>query len=209
MLGGGRGSERANRVADMDISRVAPVHVGEDDETHEETGEIIEAEVEETSQRRVLPTPELPCQSDIEKHREDHLPYASWCDHCVEGRGREMGHHAVETNARSVPTISFDYMFMNSKGDAVENIITDGGTDVHDDGIKVLVVKDSRSKAIFAHVVPEKGVDDRQYAVSVLMEDVQWMGYTKLILKSDNEPAIRKLLTESLTKTIGFPRSPM
>ena len=123
-------------------------------------GEIIEAEVEETNQRRVLPTPDLPSQSDQEKHREDHLPYASWCDHCVEGRGREMGHHATHSGAKSVPTISFDYMFMNSKGEACDEI-TDDGADVHKDGIKVLVVKDSKSKAIFAHVVPSKGVDDK------------------------------------------------
>ena len=31
-----------------------------------------------------------------------------------------------------------------------------------------------------------------------MVEDVKWLGYTKLTLKSDNEPAIVKLLSESL-----------
>ena len=47
-------------------------------------------------------------------------------------------------------------------------------------------------------MVPSKGIDDNKYAVSMLMDDVKWMGYTKLTLKSDNEPAILRLLSESL-----------
>ena len=34
--------------------------------------------------------------------------------------------------------------------------------------------------------------------MSSLVEDVRWLGYAKLILKSDNEPAIVKLLSEAL-----------
>ena len=30
------------------------------------------------------------------------------------------------------------------------------------------------------------------------MEDIKWLGYSKVVLKSDNEPAIVKLLTEAL-----------
>ena len=174
----------------------APILVDEVDDAQAELGEIIEAEVEEASERRVLPTPEMPCQSDIDKHREDHLPYASWCDHCVEGRGREMGHHAIDKVKHTVPTISFDYLFMNNKGEFVKK--KSESDTVPSDGINILVVKDSRSKAVFAHIVPSKGVDDKKYAVIVLMDDVKWMGYTRLTLKSDNEPAITRLLTESL-----------
>ena len=31
-----------------------------------------------------------------------------------------------------------------------------------------------------------------------IVDDVKWLGYTKIMLKSDNEKAILKLLTESL-----------
>ena len=64
--------------------------------------------------------------------------------------------------------------------------------------MKILVVRDSRSKAVFAHVAPVKGVDIRGFAVDALVGDIKWMGYTRVTLKSDNEPAIVKLLTEAL-----------
>ena len=41
-------------------------------------------------------------------------------------------------------------------------------------------------------------IHETGFAVSSLVEDVRWLGYSKLILKSDNEPAIVKLLSEAL-----------
>ena len=194
---GGRGT--GMRVEVMPVDQL-PVLANKDDEAQEEQGEIIEAEVEEADPKRVLVTPTLPSQSDVDKHREDHLPYASWCDHCVEGRGREMGHPAVDRSARAISTISFDYLFMNNKGEFVERKKGDDEVDAETvkNGVKILVVKDSKNKAVFAHVVPSKGIDVKQFAVSVLLDDIKWLGYVRLTLKSDNEPAIVKLLTESL-----------
>ena len=31
-----------------------------------------------------------------------------------------------------------------------------------------------------------------------IVDDVKWLGYTKVVLKTDNEPAILKLLQETL-----------
>ena len=64
--------------------------------------------------------------------------------------------------------------------------------------VKLLVVRDDRSKALFAHVVPKKGMDEKGFSVDSLVEDIKWLGYAKLALKSDNEPAIVKLLSEAL-----------
>ena len=64
--------------------------------------------------------------------------------------------------------------------------------------MKIPVAKDSRSRAIFAHVVRRKGVDEEGYAVKRLAEDVEWLGYTRIILKSDGESAIVRLLKETL-----------
>ena len=61
-----------------------------------------------------------------------------------------------------------------------------------------MVVRDSRSKAVFAHVVPSTGVDEKGFAVDALVEDVGWIGYSRVTLKSDNEPAGVKVLAESL-----------
>ena len=99
---GGRGTGTAVKKVQADQ---LPVHVGESEEAQEQQGEIIEAKIEEADPKRVIATPTLPSQSDVEEHRECHLPYASWCDHCVEGRGREMGHHTVNRGTRAIPTI--------------------------------------------------------------------------------------------------------
>ena len=64
----------------------------------------------------------------------------------------------------------------------------------------MLVVRDDKSKAIFGHVVLKKGIGENNFAVDSSVEDVKWLGSTKLTLKSDKEPAIVKLLSESLTE---------
>ena len=180
------------------------VNVGEDDGGQLEVvddhdiGEIIEAEVEEADPKRSIPTPEMPSPSDVERHREDHIPYASWCDHCVEGRGREMGHSRVDRSVRTVSTFSFDYLFLNDDAEVVEEEgVAAGSSDDAPRGVKVLVAKDGNSRALFAHVVPAKGVDERRFSVDALVDDIKWLGYTRMILKSDNEPAIVRLLSES------------
>ena len=63
---------------------------------------------------------------------------------------------------------------------------------------KILVVKDSSTRSIFAHMVTQKGVDEERYAVECLRKDIQWLGHMRLALRSDNEPAIVHLLRESL-----------
>ena len=54
------------------------------------------------------------------------------------------------------------------------------------------------SKCTFAHVVRHKEVDNDRSAVDCLVKNVEWLGCTKLMLRSDNEPAITALLRESL-----------
>ena len=54
------------------------------------------------------------------------------------------------------------------------------------------------SKSVFVHAVPQKGIDDKRFAVDCIVEDVLCLGYSKVLMKSDNELAIVKLLKESL-----------
>ena len=111
------------------------------------------------------------------------------------GRGREHGHTSVDMVSRAVPTVAFDYLFVNNKGIFTRSeFVDDGDTG----GVKILVVRDCKYKNNFAHVVPFKGVDEGKCAVDVLVDDIKWLGFTRVILKSDNEPAIVKLCEESL-----------
>ena len=167
---------------------------------NEDAGEeVVEAE-EEAQAVDSLPSPNMPSQSERDDHDLTHYPYRSWCEHCVEGRGLEMGHKLGHDHwNRSVAMVSFDYMFVTQS-----NVYTRedwSACEERDIGskllLKVLVVMDMRSKAIFAHAMPSKGDDERGFAVRCLVDDVLWLGYSRVILKSDNEPAIAKLLKES------------
>ena len=62
------------------------------------------------------------------------------------------------------------------------------------------MVKDRKGNAIFAHTIPQKGVDADGYSVARLVEDIKWLGYTKLLLRSDNEAAIVSLLAVALRR---------
>ena len=91
---------------------------------------------------------------------------------------------------------SFDYLFLDRSGKEVSRAKMEEGADID---LTILVVKDSRGKAVFSHIVPQKGVDRDQYAVDVLLEDIKWLGFQRVSLRSDNEPAIVKLLRVTLT----------
>ena len=88
-----------------------------------------------------------------------------------------------------------DYAFVTPKGP-----IVDEGDEGWDDpsALKLLIVKDSKSGPVFAHAVVQKGIDDKRFAVDMVVRDVLWLGYPQVVLKSDNEPAVVKVLQEAL-----------
>ena len=98
--------------------------------------------------------------------------------------------------------MSFDYAFLSDNKDIVNQ---EGSETAREGAVKVLVVRGDKSKAATGHVVPSKEVDEDGFSVNCLVEDVKWLGYSKLILKSDDEPAILKLLTESLRELFPDP----
>ena len=151
---------------------------------------------EDVAPKRISPDPGKPTQSQIDEHMIDHFPFRSWCEFCVKGRatGEKHGHGS----GSAIPIIGFDYLFVTERGVLTREEME---ADVSQRAVlKILVVKDLQSKAIFAHTVTQKGVDAEGYAVVRLVEDIKWLGYTKVILKSDNERAIVKLLQESLRR---------
>ena len=36
--------------------------------------------------------PIKPSEDEVKEHAKTHLPYRSWCRHCVRGKGKEMSH---------------------------------------------------------------------------------------------------------------------
>ena len=144
----------------------------------------------------VLPDPGQPTASQREDHcARGHIDFRSWCPWCV--KGRAIGEkHLRGAEKGSIPVFVFDYLFLTEDCERVEreNLTEEMRAVV----AKVLVAKDVKGKAIFAHVVPQKGVDEARYASDCLVEDIKWLGYHQLVLRSDNEKAILKLLNTAL-----------
>ena len=78
---------------------------------------------------------------------------------------------------------------MDSSTDASDVEIDE---EVEEKGTLMVVVKDSRSKAIRAHALKNKGIKST-YATRRVCADLEEWGHNKVILKSDGEPAIRAL----------------
>ena len=64
--------------------------------------------------------------------------------------------------------------------------------------IKCFIMRCTGAKIIFGHCVPCKGAGEDQYVASLVVKNVEWLGHTRLILKADNEPALRILVEQSL-----------
>ena len=81
-----------------------------------------------------------------------------------------------------VPVVSLDYTFPRDKK---ENRVSD-------QGMPILVMKSSADKWTSAFVVPQKG--SNEYAINAVAREIQNTGYNRLIIKSDQEPAIKELV---------------
>ena len=73
--------------------------------------------------------------------------------------------------------------------------VEDGVQD--DDGpIPVLVVHDSVGRNVFAHAVPHKGTQHAgsEFAVQAVATDIESLGYSRIIVRGDQEPALLAFL---------------
>ena len=66
----------------------------------------------------------------------------------------------------------------------------------------VLVVRDRFTKAIFSHLVPAKGTT-HYYPEIALLGDINFLGYTSLTLKADQEPSVIALATAVVKNTLS------
>ena len=44
-------------------------------------------------------------------------------------------------------------------------------------------------------MVPQKGLDENNVACDLVLGDLEWYGHTRISLKSDNEPAVKALVS--------------
>ena len=125
-----------------------------------------------------------PSQEEVNAHNISHLPYRSWCPHCVRGKARRRNHRKKNRQRRDgVPVISMDYMWLKGKK-------TDPDSDQKGNPILVMHCRDS--KLTWSRVLLKKGVDP--YSVKVACDMIAFTGHKRVILKSDGESSITALV---------------
>ena len=113
-----------------------------------------------------------------------HLPFQSWCRHCVRGRGKEAAHRK-QADDGGLRELHFDFMFMGKEDEPGKLMTT-------------LVVKEKKTKMKMASVVPTKSTGE------FIIERVLALAFTKeigidaidVVARSDQEPAVKRLIEE-------------
>ena len=114
------------------------------------------------------------------------LPFRWWCKQCIMGRG--MGTHHTTTGSESlVLIIGLDYCFIaKERLRRRDELAAELKARAHGQLVECLVVRCFDSKSTFAHVVPQKGDDEDHYYAKIVAADVEWLGDTRVILKTIN-----------------------
>ena len=165
--------------------------VSDDEGVDEENGED-----EEYGERKPekMHDPREPSSAERKEHELTHLPFRSWCKHCVNGRGKEKACQKQEKREGESPEIHLDFMFMGEpKG---------GKT------LTMVVAKERRSRMIMCCVVPMKSSGEfAAKRVVAFMKEVG-LDMAEINVKTDNEPAIKSLVEKigNLRATVGAGR---
>ena len=171
--------------------------------------EVVEVQGEaETMLVRTATRPQVPSAKAVEEHRSSgHIPYRDWCRFCIAGRGLEDQQRPAAEES-SIPVVGLDYFFITA-GDVkrkaeLEYEKSAAGDEAFQEDIrtgkliKCFIMRCTSAKTIFGHCIQYKGAGEDQYVASLVVKNVEWLGHTRLILKADNEPALRILVEQSL-----------
>ncbi len=108
-------------------------------------------------------------------------------------RSPESGH--TFTGAVRVPVIHMDYACLTEKGLFRLDELSE---EDREHAVRVIVGYCSSSRSPFMHVVPSKATSNDKFAAERIVDDIVYLGYTRVILRSDNEPALLALVTDAL-----------
>ena len=131
---------------------------------------------------RIAKLESLPSKEEVETHNASHVPYRSWCPHCVNGKGKAGFHMKQDASQHTVPTISMDYFYFVKPEEGVER------------GPPSIVLVDDKSGMLKSSVLKQKGVEE--WSIKVVKKYVESLGYKKVVMKNDNENAIMALRDE-------------
>ena len=134
----------------------------------ETTGEGIDDGME-SRKPKVGRIPKAPTKREFDYHLPLHMPYKAWCPICVAGEGIHHQARATkpEEKERIGVTISLDYCFLTSEGEAEEDP-------------NVLITHDDRLGTLWALGVQQKGVTPE--TVTWITQKLEYFGYKGVVL---------------------------
>ena len=138
-------------------------------------------QLEESEETRGPKHRGLPANVSKEKfdaHQLTHLPFRSWCDHCVRGKAVDDAHRPRIDPHRGEAKMVMDHFFLARATDPQH-------------AKAVLNSLDFQSGAVFSAMVV-KGGDP--YALAVALEAIKFTGRTRPIIMSDQENAVKNLV---------------
>ena len=120
----------------------------------------IEAEVcEEIRVPKKMQNPILPGKAEREMHELTHVPFRSWCEHCVRGRGEGVRHEAGKEMPEQTE-VHMDFFFV---GDEDQN-----------EKLAVLAARERTTRMTMPTVAPSKG--ERQFLARRVQAFLREMG---------------------------------
>ena len=122
------------------------------------------------------------------------------------GRGMALPHSQVDHEGENIPVISWDYGFIGTRGPGSSSTrpTTDDGDDLSS-YCPILCARDRLSESCFWYYVPRKGLEFASYPnlAKVILEDLDGLGYSKVVCRSDGEPSIVAVLKDLKSRWAG------
>ena len=94
-----------------------------------------------------------------------------------------------------MPSVSCDYLYLTASGVFARGELTD---EERDGALQILVAYCGATKSLFANAVPRKGADSDGYIIEQLLQDVLWLGHHRVMVRSDNEPALLQVVNRTM-----------
>ena len=139
---------------------------GKDEEQKEEFG---------MRQVKKVQDPRMPTKEEQEEHEKTHLPFRSWCRHCIAGTAKANRHSPNGgMSASEVRVVSLDYAFVedNNEHDTEQEMVgeeSDKDVQYEKDNkdetkANILVIRDAKSRVCTAIPAPQKKGDNEDWS---------------------------------------------
>ena len=166
----GASSSSGDADTEIQVEDAATVQGNDDDEDT----------INEGVAPKVARQPGQPTAQERREHEVCHVPYRSWCRHCVRGRGRRRPHCRIGSGRdEDLPHAAIDYTFFTQNVAKKSEDLTEEEKVDDRKATTVLVMKDSLVESIFAYVVSKKGTANEEWLALQMLDDIDSLGFTR------------------------------